>query len=511
MRTPALLLIACVVTTWAPGGIDCRTAVADETAAAKASPLEKRLAAIELELAGRQAELAEWAYANDLFREAGALASAAILHLPEHEIRTLPDRLEGMGEEEFIQRYREARKKRAKTYRKRLGEVTQPAIEQLTELAADADAAGDDALGGRAWSRVYELDSRNKDAMRALAKRDYELIFNYGALPVDEKEKARVSLRRLGGSFLGPNDKVLTSILEDWPDAWGLSTHHYRVLTSAPHSTVFQFAQACEDFHDAWEQVMKEARISIRKPKRPVTVYFFDSPMSYQAILRIMRELPIEGSLGFYSGRTKIGYFYDDPEFYEGNLDLLFETFYHEGTHQLIDTRLKTAYRGETAKYPLNWIEEGFALYLETLETEREADGNGKPEFHFGRFIDDDLERGLVALLKDDLAPLEEFVHYTWDEWDSYEYDYSHAALVMTFLMTADDGAYRKKAFAMLEQHLEQGGLRKRNFFAELGRSPEQLDEEIDAWARDILKRLPVRKYFDDGDDSGDNGPDGSG
>ncbi len=444
--------------------------------------------------AERRAELADWAYRSDLFREAGLLARDVQLVVPEHEVGELTSKMAEIEAERFVDLYEQAVKESGREYRKRHAAVHQPLASELVALARSAAKLGFEALAEEVYLDAFGIDPDNSKARAALEKLDYDLIYNYGAIPKKDKEAARRALKRLGGGFL--TRRGLGDERETWSDVWGLETRHYLFLTNAPHETVFTFAQACEDLHGAWEELVAKGKVKTRRLKDPLVVHFYDSPATYEAIIRTRgHDAPASDDvLGFYSSQTEIGYFYDNPDFYAGDLTLLFETFFHEGTHQLCDLRMKAAWRGDLARHKTAWITEGFALYLELLEIQ----GEGKQRaFRFGRFVDDDLATGVALHGQGALMELDAFLGITSEAFYGYEHGYPHAALVTHFLMEANGGKWRRDVFVILEQTYEQGGIR-RPVHEVLKLSPEELEERLAAHVADIEDRLPYREYGGD-------------
>lgn len=446
--------------------------------------------------AEERAQLAAWALENELYREAGLLARDVSRIVPDHEIGGITQEIEGIEAEQYARIYKKALKDHGREYRKKYRGLYQPLAKEMVAIAKQAEKLGFDDLAEDIYLDAFKNDSDNSAASSALKKRDYDLIYNYGAIPEEDKERARKVLRRLGGGFLSRRD--LDDEFETWTDVWGLETEHYLFLTNAPHETVFAFAQECEDLHEAWEEMFKAAKVSTRSLRDPLVVHFYDSPATYEAIIRTRGyDAPAASTvLGFYSGGTKIGYFYDNPGVYAGELTLLFETFYHEGTHQLCDLRMKTAWRGELATFPTGWVTEGFALYMELMET-RPGEKDDERTFLFGKFVDDDLEQGISLYEADELKPLDVFIHMNAEEFYAYEYGYPHAALVTHFLMETRDGAWRKHVFTLLEETQKQGGLKK-SVYELLGVEQEELVAELEAHVKDVKARLPFREYARD-------------
>lgn len=460
--------------------------------------LRERWQVLRISSAEQRAALARWSLDHALFREAGLLARDALRVIPGHAIKEITAELGQVDATRYANQYRAALKQSGREYKKRYRQIREPVSRSLVKMAREADDAGWTALADALYVDALGADPDNGKATAALRKRDYDLIYNYGAVPRADKVEARRSLRRLGGDFLGRRD--LAPYLEFWTDAWGLETRHYVFVTNAPHATVFRFAQACEDLHAYWEVIMKDARVATRKLRDPLVVYFFDTPQTYEAILRSSGlDAPTSTEvLGFYAGDTKIGYFYDSPDYYEGDLTLLFETFYHEGTHQLCDLRMKAAWRGMQASFPISWIEEGFATYMETFEVidvENEA-----REFNIGAFLDDDLAIGVDAFLSGELMDLEDFLHCSPETFDGYEYAYQHAVLLSHFFLESKGGAHRRAFFTILQETTKQGGL-KEAVYGLVKSSKEELEAEVRAHVKQLSETLPRRKYFGDDDD----------
>lgn len=454
------------------------------------------LAAREAELAGRlvaaRAELAEAAFAAGLLREASANAAAVLKVEPEHAVATLPQRLKQIPADQFVARYRDATRQHGRAYRKRARDRLQPLGQELFALAEQALAAGDIERGERLLVRTFEVDPDHGKALQALKQRDYDAIFNYGVLPKAEKQAARRLLQSLGGGFLQRSD--LQPEIEHWVDAWGLQTRHYRFVTDAPHELVFAFAQACEDLHDALEQFLTDAKQPLRQLGRRCTIHLFRSRVDYECILRLLEVEPVDSdeALGFYSPATKVGYFYYDAGFYGGDRTLLFETFWHEGAHQMFDLRWRAPYRGRADNAPLVWVEEGFAVFLESLVV---ADDRGRRRARFGTVVDDDLATAIAAAAAGELMPMADFAHLDADAWDEYVLGYPHAALLVHWLLTGDGGRRAAKAFELLLAERQTAGLRKGTLFDLLGLDAAAVDAALRAHAATIDRELPKRAY----------------
>lgn len=464
---------------------------ASQDAPAAADALEARRSDIAARVLRQRTELARWAFDRKLYREAGKLAQEVLRAEPTHALLDLAKQLESIEPERYRNEYRAAFRDHGLAFQKERRTKLVPLASELSKLGAEADKAGRSELAERCYVDAYRIDADDTLAAKGLKAKDYELVFNYGPLPAQDKQASREALKALGGGFLARND--LAKELETWPDAWGLSTRHYRFVTNAQHALVFRFAQACEDLHAAWEQLLDGSKLKVRKLKEPLVVYFFDSTVAYQAILRARGIEPPshEEALGFYWGETKDGYFFYEPAFYGDDTTLLFETFYHEGTHQLCDLRLKAARGGDDARFPLGWLVEGLATYMEGLEVDVR---DGKRSFRLGAAIDDDLEGGLDGVKAGELQSFEAFLHCDGDAFSANDLGYQHGALLAHFLLHADKGKYRAAFFQLVEGAYEKGGLGKSAF--ELFKwDAAQMQREFDAYAAGLRAALPARAY----------------
>lgn len=456
-----------------------------------APSLDARFGELAKRALDTRAELARWALDKGLYREAGKLAQQVLRVDPEHAVLAIAKKLEAIDPERYKSDYRAYFKQYGLAFQKECRTRLVPLAGELSKLGLEADKGGQGELAERCYVEAYRIDSDDANAAKGLKAKDYELVFNYGPLPKQDKQAAREALKNLGGGFLARND--LVKELETWPDAWGLETRHYRFVTNSEHALVFRFAQACEDLHTAWEQFFGGSKVKLRKLKDPLVVYFFDSAVSYQAILRARGIDPPshEEVLGFYWGATKDGYFFYEPAFYGGDTTLLFETFYHEGTHQLCDLRLKASRGGADAAEQLGWLIEGLATFMEGLEVDAK---NGARSFRLGAAIDDDLGIGLDAAAEHKLVPLADFLNCDPDSFGANALGYQEGALVTHFLFNAEGGKYKAALFEIIEGAYARGGLGK-SVYEEFKWERDKLQQSFDAYAAELRAKLPERKY----------------
>lgn len=451
-------------------------------------------AALERRLVAERATLAEAAMAAGLLREAGVLARQVVAVEPEHAVSAMLAKLKAIAAADFVRTYRDASKRDGRAFGKRSQKALQPIAAEFAAIAEAAAAAKDATTAERCYARAFASDADHDKAFAALRKLDYDVIFNYGVLPREKKQEARASLQRVGGRFLGRAD--LAKELECWSDAWGMQTRHYRFVTNAPHDTVFAFASACEDQFDSWQQWMAANKQPLRDPGKPSTVYLFASRIDYESVLRLQGFDPPDSDdvLGIYDPESKVGCFFCDDSFYAGDQSLLFETFFHEGAHQLFDLRAKWTWRGKQDQAQLHWVEEGTCVYLESLVLQDGARGR---KGVYGTLIDDDLAIAIQLAGEKQLMPMAEFAHLTDEAWDAYEAGYPHAGLLVHWLLHGDAGKRANLVFELLASERQHGGLRKGTLFDLVGMPADKLDLALQEYARKLDKELTRRKYVE--------------
>jgi hypothetical protein len=465
------------------------------------SPFAQDLAPSEADLRGKSdaiaktyveksAELVHWAYEQNLYREAAGVARCVLAKQPDHEVAKLLSQIEAIPQETFLSKYRDARRASGVSFQTKLTALDHSTADGLVAIARDAEKAKFESLAESLYFDACRIDSTNASANAALRKRDYDVIFNHGPIPKVEKEHARKSLSKLGGGFLGERD--LKTELGFWSDAWGMSTTHYRIVTNVDSSKAFRFAQDCEDLYASWGQLMKDLGLQVREWKEHASVYLFDSGLTYQAVLRTANVDPPKTveALGFYWGETKVGYFYDDVTAYRGDVGMLAETLCHEGGHQLFDLRFKTPSAEDDSNAPCPWLDEGLAMYLETLVVE----DKGKNRVgRFGSVLDDDLAKIVESEASGGLAKLSTILDTSQEELD--EPGTAQAGALVHFLLHGSGGAYRK-AFSHVIDTVHKSGTTRVPLYQALGmKDAQELQAKFLAHIRGVLGKLPRRKY----------------
>ena len=73
---------------------------------------------------------------------------------------------------------------------------------ELASLAAEAEKAKLEDVAEAIYLDAFRIDPTHHGAEVFLRKRGYVLIFNYGAIPKDERDRVRKNLQTLGGDLL---------------------------------------------------------------------------------------------------------------------------------------------------------------------------------------------------------------------------------------------------------------------------------------------------------------------
>ena len=239
---------------------------------------------------------------------------------------------------------------------------------------------------------------------------------------------------------------------------------------------------------------MKEWGLPIREITERLPAQLYDSRASFDAILPLGgMEAPTKDRdlLGFYYPNNKTGCFYDDASIYADDLGLLAETFYHEGSHQLFDLRLRIPSLGDAGKYPLAWLDEGIATYMETLAAEEKS---GKRALRVGALSTTTSSARSTPRRKANYGRSRSLRTSRPRNSDDFADAYPEAGALVHFLVNGNGGVYRKAFGPIVEEVRKQGGLKK-NLFETLGVPAGKLDDEFTKHLRSIGASLPRREY----------------
>jgi len=435
-----------------------------------------RATAIRTRVRDQCAELATWCETAGLWLPATYLARDILTDAPDHPIRALAERLGAKPAAEFKLAARRAGKRGADAYAARRRAVDVPAAKDNVELAKWAESKQLAAERVDACARAYRHEPSIEWVQGVLAKAGYDVVYNYGLISATDKAETADLLKRLGGKFLGPRDREYAAELKKWPDAWGFQTQHYLLLTNAPHALVFRFAQECENL---WEGLRhfcgRDLPLRDARRNERLVVWLFGDELSYGVVLQNIGEDrdPDPGAAGFYGrniGEGNRAYFFWSPRLYAGGVGTdpqreLIETFYHEGTHQLLDLQLAEARKKDATKFQSEWVSEGIALYLETMQCTLDEHGRRRFSYGYG-----DAERGFEArnttvvgavgmARAGSFTPIEEFTTCSYAAFQERGVDhYSQAFALSHYLVHADGGRHKRTYLDYVRQNYTLGG-----------------------------------------------------
>ena len=147
--------------------------------------------------------------------------------------------------------------------------------------------------------------------------------------------------------------------------------------------------------------------LELEPVKEPIVVLIYDSKESYKEMREAKPELHLpneEFMGGYYQPGSGIL-----TQWRQSNL---WETMFHEGTHQLIDYATRKWNVPQTNESP--WIQEGFADFMgghERKQSYSEEEGGFVKEFTLGQFIGHRYTSVQQALLSGDGYSLKDLVH----------------------------------------------------------------------------------------------------
>ncbi|MCI0342417.1 MAG: hypothetical protein L0216_14960 [Planctomycetales bacterium] len=434
--------------------------------------------------------LAEWCEKEGLLLQARYLAEDVLRDDPKHPIRDMVERQEKMDAGAFSTAVARAGKRARTEFEARRAPLRAKIGKRFLDLAK---WAGEQKLAAEpldAYVRAYAFVQDSGTANAALAKAGYDIIFNYGLLSKVEKEEAAELLKKLGGRFLHPSlDKDYGRELASWPDAWGFETRNYQLVSNAHHSMVFKFAEECENLYEGLRVFCgKDIPLRPTRGKERLVVWLFKDEPSFHVVLQTngISRPQAPGLAGFFGSYGR-AYFFYSPRLYEGGLTdpfrSLVETFYHEGTHQMLDLQWSGERKGNMAKYKSAWILEGIANYMETMEVS--VDSKGKRNFKFGFHGYDGFEArnghmyGAYRMAKKGkMNALLPFTTADYGGYQAFPGQYPQAFGLAHYLLHAEGGKWRGVFFQYVKEQYSLGGSMK--FLWEyLGKTEKQVMDEL--------------------------------
>ena len=251
--------------------------------------------------------------------------------------------------------------------------------------------------------------------------------------------------------------KEANDLRKEFDQGWRISTEHFKIQTNVPLDEAIVFGQHLEALHEVFQslfadvigesvplaQRFRQKSLVEEKATKPHSVFYYADRAEYIEAVRPTEGDGAEISLGIYipseSIRSKRGqaYFFRDQE---SELAVT-ATLFHEVSHQLLlesDIGKVGDFRKNQGNY---WVFEGLGTYFETFTIE--PDGS----ILVGGFVGPRLAEARKNLFeKLRLTPLKPFVNYGDAEFkaDNIYQRYQQANALATFLMQADDCAYRE-------------------------------------------------------------------
>ena len=274
----------------------------------------------------------------------------------------------------------------------------------------------------------------------------------YGWLLKDHVERYEKGERYYNRRWISAAKEA--DLRQDFVNAWEIQTEHYLVKTNHSLERGVDLAKKLEDFHGLFFQMMAGFFNSAAEVQQlfdrgngrsaalqPNVVHFYRTREEYIAVLKKETNQPIEITKGIFFPRSRIAYFFFDPESEDDS------TLYHEATHQLLTgSRPMTGEIGIKSDF---WIIEGIACYMESFR--RDAD-----RFSVGDPGHQRLQAARVHFVDENYyVPFREFSRMGMAAFQSAKEirkNYSQGAALTHFFLHYDDGRYRE---ALIE-HLSQ-------------------------------------------------------
>jgi hypothetical protein len=271
------------------------------------------------------------------------------------------------------------------------------AVRENPDLEPARKILGDEKLGDR-W--VSTETARRLNAGQVWSDR-------FGWQSADNLKRYDLGSRLNNGRWVTvEEDARLHSNIRN---GWRVESDHYAVTTNHSLEEGAKLARRLEMLYDVWRQVFFDfysppgelnrllaskvempasstsdsesqakkptpmAKTSLAAgPRKPMQVIYFRDQQQYVEALK-QAEPQIGMTVGFYSDRGKIAYFFAGEKQYEG-------TLFHEATHQLFrETKTRTVDPGRKNNY---WIVEGVACYMESLATHQLVDGETYGQYY---------------------------------------------------------------------------------------------------------------------------------
>ena len=248
---------------------------------------------------------------------------------------------------------------------------------------------------------------------------------------------------------------------EAWEDAWRIKGRNYTIVTNVGWQFASEVSLAMEQLHPYYCRVFLGKRGSVKTARCTICIY--------RDLDEFLEEEPAadEETLGFYQpGENRIATY--DPRSEGEGLDSLWETLFHEASHQFTDMVT-------TGTVPA-WLNEGTAAYFE-----------GAHLLPSGRVVANDIPghrlSGVKAALDENYPTVREVVAYFED--GSYDGSYYPVGWgLVYFLLNYEDESCKRVYAPLYESYMKtyrKGGKhdsfeRFEKYFVSKAKQPEVRD-----------------------------------
>lgn len=355
------------------------------------------------------------------------------------------------------------------------GAIVRAWRESALKAARGAAAAGQFQAAGHLMGKLLDLDP----ADAALAS-EYDKLVEKGGQLVSGGSFVAERVRRRSPQFLERQNRLHA----DWERAFTRKTPHYEVITNVSYAFFETLCVVMEDMHQFYRKVYGYTKTS---PRLELHVYRKRSDFDQFSFKILHESLPL-GVLGWFYWEPRLMVAAYDPT--EAGTDLrdLWNTLFHEASHQFMHLYTKSA-----GEQPPTWLNEGTASYFEGCELK--ADGSivkNKPAKL--RILEWEALENSSA--RHSLADLINCPHSAYDG-TYYSYGWSLVYFLNNYEDKNGNFIYREPYLRYLQSYTRKGGdaplARAKRMFVE-----EVADPDVPDWdaferrwrnfTRDVLK-----------------------
>ena len=264
---------------------------------------------------------------------------------------------------------------------------------------------------------------------------------------------------------------------------WKIRSAHFRIYSAADEATGLELVEHLERWHLVWRQVFFEywasrsklqgwlnEKNSDRSNRVIHDVFLFADVQQYRSELG--QTEGIAQSSGYYNDHQEASFFYaaSPPPL---------STWSHELAHQLFQESSSAAKKiGDLDRHA--WLVEGIAMYFESIHDRGHY-------VTLGGFDSERLQYAKLRLIREGfyvpLAELDALGRLPFQQHPELGSVYSQAAGLSHFLMTADQGQYRKPLIQFLRKYYRRKTKRGADALPrEIGLSLAEMDEQYQSF-----------------------------